>query len=143
MKWTTTSIAKAKQNDFNEINSKQKLTHVGSNHGFGPGGCRRIAVLLWRCQCTIDHFLNTNYWLVLGLNVGATFDLRWGVTSSPTNPLGTGSGYQELNAVTANQGANWSLTNGNPRKLRLIGIPIPGDVNHDGVAPFVDLLTGG
>lgn len=55
---------------------------------------------------------NTNYWLVLGENPGAAFDLRWGVASIPTNPPGTGSGYQEHLATTSDQGTNWIVDRG-------------------------------
>ena len=55
---------------------------------------------------------NTNYWLVLGENPGATFDLRWGVASIPTNPPGTGSGYQEHLAETQISGADWIVDRG-------------------------------
>ena len=71
---------------------------------------------------------NTNYWLVLGQNAGATFDLRWAAASNPTNPVGTGSGYQEIRATTINQGVNWSVSSGpgvSPNILRLTASPVP------------------
>lgn len=73
---------------------------------------------------------NTNYWLVLGQNAGATFDLRWGAASNPTSPAGTGSGFQDVRAVTTNQGVNWSVNApgaGSPNILRLTAsVPEPG-----------------
>jgi hypothetical protein len=72
---------------------------------------------------------NTNYWLVLGENPGATFDLRWGTTASPTTPAGTGSGYQEVVATTINQGSTWGVSSGPGTSVRLMqitAVPEPG-----------------
>jgi len=65
---------------------------------------------------------NTNYWLVLGENSGASFDLRWGSTSNLT---GTGSGFQTTNATTNNQGGTWSVSSTTSHVMQLTATAAP------------------